>query len=1589
MTMMKAIKSSWKKILSVVLVVVMFSISPLSDAAPKGAQAKKANEEQVKTEYVSELRLFKGEDECRKGESEGWIIVKDSEKNANLNEVTTKESPAVYLGYKTTTDESQAIRDIKMLEMDRGYKWFDYQKIAEGQMSKLDPMVADIATAAVEFKKNLAENSTAAQKARDFLNLLYFTRNYPNGNKVEGEKVLLGDYLASGDVDQELLKKLIVRMNGGSLLAIYSQLTLGLTDTGTSWAERIPETKTYKTKEASATQLKLWDRSYYEYSLDILPKLQSFASGYAKVGQKVASGSAAEILKDAGDELSSDNIQDVLKAGSAKDAGDIAYQTAYGMMNKYSVSDEKLGDYILRLGTKDYSTRQDYREIYPLVEALTNGQYGMCKLVGIEQLALFLDNSADTYARMDEQRDKLEKTISRVTKGEKSISVWVGVNTEFYEREVALTSDAFRESKAGIDYNELTREGEFYDTMNLVMMGIGLASSVCAVISGVIQLGLLISGSSLGVWAACTAMIGTGFWATALGILGVVVSVLGTAALIALLVCLFVYVVYKIAEYVHRDDKGDYTTMPKEIYDIVELSKKEKQRAFVKYVPVTNSSGSAQDVNGDDGKRWNLLYYTKNAGVGAPLCVDNDGKAFVRVMDKPNQPEGTVPISCFGEGSAANLNSFVRKGDSRNIYLYYITSDSLKGTDGYINAGEDTNTGEEGEYYGKDNINKKKYLYSLIISRESTESAAKTGIRRKPGYQVLDYNFTPNREGVYTYIGFSLTTVEKDAIRDIRIVPNYTQDMVYGAASYTSAGTFDDGSALVYTRHKDMGTPIYGGLAIREELLPAEDPLEPVNMFCGGNAYNLHMQRSTDSQQRGKKLYSKPLYLYFLPKETFTSGEKYISGIQVVAARKTKDTRGRDDLMKELGLTDLGGELASYQVMQRRDYLKSDTSGMDYGGLAPYYTHNYEDYTAHFAYSTTYNPYRAIYDVGIYRATTRIDKLQPMMPSVEGAYTCAETVMISDASELYSESSNQHGESVRIAKNSSYYYRDEAVRVLPHHSWINPPHATGRDFYQTLNPEGNINTLNVNNMDYRLLGLYMIGAGGDRKNPLKEGDIVVSSQKDSPAGMHPAKLFTDPYADTPTNLGYETTGVKQTPAFMYIRGEKQAKPKYISSIDIVTFKKPEAPKSDMSKDEKKQYEEQVKYAEKYSDDSCRMSLIGKVSGQIYNYNLAVNQSEAWYNKKNTETKEASYLGINRTDDSNKAITGIIWYKTDKAPHQIKVGGVDYRRAGDPVKGYNLYFTKSPAASPGVPLTDISFDQNLIKKGEALVIGIRTPDSADGKTKADYLAATEGLPLSMHMALDTTDAIISDISVVQASRNLAAVDLTKNGFNYIIDADFNYNAGGGPVYVGYKMCGASALDAKKSAGNGAAAADPDEKDEDLSDFDFDFSDLIDDEKVVYDIICVRGGGVEETIKHNGATYHIVSPISLNDGTDGTRLVMYACYDDTLEINGVKTVLTPLSGMCVCSHDAVPGMGDLQNPYGNWELYLDTEGEEVNLNDGVISTDSSGHIKDCRLFMFLHRYESHIKPGAQIERGKYKGEIIANTDTEYVGDLELME
>ena len=39
-----------------------------------------------------------------------------------------------------------------------------------------------------------------------------------------------------------------------------------------------------------------------------------------------------------------------------------------------------------------------------------------------------------------------------------------------------------------------------------------------------------------------------------------------------------------------------------------------------------------------------------------------------------------------------------------------------------------------------------------------------------PGYKVYDKNLTPG-DG-FTYIGYSSTTVKRDAIKDIRVIPD-------------------------------------------------------------------------------------------------------------------------------------------------------------------------------------------------------------------------------------------------------------------------------------------------------------------------------------------------------------------------------------------------------------------------------------------------------------------------------------------------------------------------------------------------------------------------------------------------------------------------------------------------------------------------------------------------------------------------------------------------------------------------------------------------------------------------------------------------
>ena len=162
-----------KKAIALLLAIILFAELPMGDYKPGSKAATTENKTAVAEtaatgssadvnepgyNYVSDLRLYKTSGSNRanviaQAKAEGYTIATENDTPINLNEFTERDD--ILLGYKTSAKREEAITDVRMLEMDHGYEWFDYQRVAEMQMDKMDVLAADIGIAAVEFSNNL------------------------------------------------------------------------------------------------------------------------------------------------------------------------------------------------------------------------------------------------------------------------------------------------------------------------------------------------------------------------------------------------------------------------------------------------------------------------------------------------------------------------------------------------------------------------------------------------------------------------------------------------------------------------------------------------------------------------------------------------------------------------------------------------------------------------------------------------------------------------------------------------------------------------------------------------------------------------------------------------------------------------------------------------------------------------------------------------------------------------------------------------------------------------------------------------------------------------------------------------------------------------------------------------------------------------------------------------------------------------------------------------------------------------------------------------------------------------------------------
>ena len=1342
-------------------------------------------DEQEGTKYVSEVKLFSASsaEEAKKACEDAGYILQDNDLNAGTGK------NYVYLGYKITYNPEEAITDIHMLEMNNGYEMQDYSAVAEATAEKAGVTVTEYMSSVLEFKMNYDAGSPAAIAAMEMLNLIYIP---------EENNALLGDYLVSDQSSTEILKKIFQRSTTAVITLLFSAMVPGVADYNTSdgknWAERVNNSVITDLADGVTTTL---DVQYLNYAKGIKDQVVSFAETYNKAieaaqhsvqpvdAEKVAEDTAAEVGSETIDELTDDDI--------TEESDYSAVLMAYDALNQYTYDGTTpLGQWLVSAGTSsDFSTNADYRVLYPLVEALTTGQVGTLKINGIVQMAMYLNNSnnvaadststlpeaeetadaaaedssdsnisesstdsqasAENSENVEKARLLAEEKIADVKKvimeynGQESMSVWAGADLSLYEKKIAMTTEAVRARSAGYQFEKFTATDKFEEGLSTALKYIGLVSGAISVCWGITIIGFSfyaggITMATSGLLAIAGQLIAGSTLSAICGVIGGAFVVLNVLAFVVLVIVIVIFLVYELIDWLHEDDDEAYTDVPGLIYEMVNAK-------YVKYDLVTCGTNTSDafnmDLNGGNGqgKRWNVLYYTKNEAAGSPIVVTDSGLFVVQYGNSSSPSSDYEPMTAFGSVSAANTNANAKSDSRGGCYMFFTRKAQA---DSGINSGTidgssaDTTATDSGSASAAASSSGDKYIASIKIETYNTESAAKNALKSK-GYTVIDMNLS-GESGKYSYLGYKTTSSVEYAAKDIRIGVSTTDDPVlYGAGSYANCGTTASGDTIYYTSSSAMGTPILS-LQVVDSASKAGEGFEPVNPFSGGSAFNMTRDFGESGTRR---------YIYFEPETKYTSGTQYLGGFAVVNELYTSQNHNTLRFegytgMQKLSYCDMAGD---YVIKSWDDSYSSADREVD--------TYIY--------YSETYNPYRAIYDIATYTCEPTATSALYSLGSTTGRGG-------------YTKVTNYYETGKTFERSESYIAVDYSEGYLP-----------GQGQLEAANDPAEGYTWSSGAV--RIKNFYVKGRT-EGATPLTRSMLYMTDNGDGIQGMVSVQDLKTPYYGSAYNIGLDTPNESNKGHVCYLYIEKTVtKKQYISSICVIGFDL-EAFMGDKYKgatdDQKKEYR-------KKANDLCFSQLLASCNDEIILSNLAESQSNSLMGKFSGYTTNCAYIGVTRTDSQTAAITGIIKYKPSNgvAPSQITVKGIAYTRAGTQKTGkindsngaYWLYYTTSVASNNGVPITDITVNNVPIVEGATTSLTATAVDS--GSTKA-ALTATLNDKNYVHASFDVELGYIEVIYVGHGSTKKKALeDLLNQGCTQCVDVDLNYNAGGEYIYIGYR------------------------------------------------------------------------------------------------------------------------------------------------------------------------------------------------------------
>ena len=695
------------------------------------------------TEYISEVRIGVGKTMEEAEQSlQGYTILKNGDSNADLNEkagggMGSQGERVVLLGYKTTTDRSDAVTDLAVMNMKSGYDVKEYEALMEKQMKEqIIPFVESFKAAIEEYRENydsdIEANKQRAQYIHDALNkfidddtgkglgdLLLKETKYEMGDKAYNK---LSDKEKKEHAD---ILTIIAQSNGKATLMMENLITRAADTEENTWLDRFAGT-TYEDmldsadmtpSEAKSEIARLYDDDA-EKVIGMWDEFSEELGGYDEAVKTVEKydESAYKAAYDAMTKLDENTSEeDSIRimneyADQQVRMNDAMYKSriiaVHDKLDEIGYADGTMLDFFSR-----NSDEIDNTEIYPLVASLSDGQRSGLDFVSLQELMVIGLTTGESYT--DTSLDNLEET-----------SLYDGVDRAIYEKGgVALTSEAERKKKAQMQTEE---ENSFLSPWTIAGMTITAASFAAFTTSAIswaknasklksikaqIDLDFIELEMAYGrnmnnrkiAWGvndvyANNPELKTQFdLYTSKTSLAKSLSIGFGVAMIALAL-VTTYLSYRDMQAYYN---VDFTPIPHYMVDEKDITaynaKGEKiviknQSAYYKAVECNRTSGDEKfkdigncaDLNGDVGKQWLALYAVKNEAM-APIIADS----LIAVINNTDLPAGyTTGIHMFGSDSAFNLNDsrYVWDGNASKVFVYFNVDDEVVSTSAGTNA---------------------------------------------------------------------------------------------------------------------------------------------------------------------------------------------------------------------------------------------------------------------------------------------------------------------------------------------------------------------------------------------------------------------------------------------------------------------------------------------------------------------------------------------------------------------------------------------------------------------------------------------------------------------------------------------------------------------------------------------------------------------------------------------------------------------------------------------------------------------------------------------------------------------------------------